>query len=234
MSSTNESPILRAWENLQTWLESREERERKIIAGVVCAVVALAWYQWFAAPALLEQKGLNAKAEALDGELRQIGLDVAQVKAELKRDPNVRLREQIAQLELQSKRLDERVGQLSATWMTPAEMSKALRRVLSARGKLKLLSLTSEEPSMLGVEVGAKPAKVEGEAEGGQFAVFQHGMELVVEGQFFDVLTYLETLEGSDWSFHWDALEYSVETFPTATVTLRLQTYSAERGWIGV
>lgn len=235
---SSESPIVNAWNSASEWLNGREHRERLIILVCTVGILALIWFQVSLDPALTKQNRYSAEIEPLKTDIRSLEQTKAEVKQKLQMDPNARLREDIARLESLGKTLDVQVEQLSASWITPAAMVDALRQLLVQRGKLKLVSLTSEQPETLAAasRQSGRAQATAAAAGDGDFAqtVYVHGLELVLEGSFFDVLDYLDAVEGIPWEFHWQLLNYEVEEFPSASVTLRVQTYSSEKGWIGV
>lgn len=227
----NESPILQAWESASEWLHGREVRERQIILACTVGVLGLLWFQIFVGPALAKAETQQKKIVSLNADRIALDQDVAKVKGQLQIDPNVRVRKEISRLEGLDSNLNKQVTELSAGWITPAAMADALRQVLAQRGKLKLVSLTSLSPEPLADAKTAGPAAASGDL---MQSVYVHGMEVVLSGTYFDVVEYLDALEAIPWQFHWQLLRYEVDEFPNATVTLKVQTYSSERGWIGV
>ena len=69
---------------------------------------------------------------------------------------------------------------------------------------------------------------------GEQVNLFQHGLLLVVEGDFFSIQNYLEEIESLEWRFYWKRFDYLVQEFPTAKVEIELYTLSTSKAFIGV
>ena len=67
---------------------------------------------------------------------------------------------------------------------------------------------------------------------GGQ--VFSHGLVIEFQGDFFATLSYLQYLEDLTGNFFWDTLDFQIQQWPMATVTLQIHTLSTDRGFIGV
>lgn len=224
----SESPLVQYWNKASAWIDAREYKER--LAGAVIGVVLLTflWFQMVSAPMLEKQRASVAGSKSLEGELVALDLRKAEISQQLEQDPNLRLREQIERLAGLDASLNAQVKKLAANWVPPAEMSAALRQILAGRGNLKLLSLTSDVPEavLTGEGGGASSDAVP--------SVYLHGMELRLQGTYFDVLGYLEAVESVPWNFRWTVLSYEVQEYPEANVVLRLQTYGPERAWIGV
>ena len=63
--------------------------------------------------------------------------------------------------------------------------------------------------------------------------IYRHGVQLRLEGSYFDVLAYVTDLEQSGWQFRWRSLDYRVTDYPRAVVDLHLETLSRDRELIG-
>lgn len=230
MSEVKEQ-IIQRWELFQVWFHGLSLRERVIVVAGVCGVLGLLWFTIFVEPAQKANVRSVRAQEAKQKEIASLTLEEAEITGQLGKDPNAEFRKQIERLTQLNAGLDRQVKELSTSWITPAQMADALRSVLAQRGRLKLISMTSEPPKSL--NGGAAGGRTSASGDSAQ-DIYVHGMALVFEGSFFDVLGYLEALEKSPWNFFWESLDYTVESFPTATVRLHVKTYSADRAWIGV
>lgn len=139
-----------------------------------------------------------------------------------------------------------RLHSQSAGLIPPQRMTQVIHDVLSRQQGVTLVSLRSLPPYALtdGLPKGGAEAQSAGvDATAGQdipAAAFStasdgpyvHSVELVVQGPYLDVLTYLQTLEGLSWHFYWQSLALDATQSPTTRVTLRLGTLSMSRDWI--
>ena len=64
--------------------------------------------------------------------------------------------------------------------------------------------------------------------------LYQHGVEMLLEGEYFQTLRYLKALEELPWQVLWGELEYGVQDYPRASIRLQINTLSTDSGWIGV
>ena len=134
----------------------------------------------------------------------------------------------------------------SAGLIPPQRMTQVIHDVLSRQQGVTLVSLRSLPPYALidgppkdaaeaqapGANAAAGqtvPAAAFGSASEGPYV---HSVELVIQGRYLDVLTYLQALEGLSWHFYWQSLALDATQSPTARVTLRLGTLSMSREWI--
>lgn len=64
--------------------------------------------------------------------------------------------------------------------------------------------------------------------------VYQHGLEVVFQGDYHSTLRYLRKLEQLPWKFYWDEVTYEVLQYPKAQISVHIHTLSLDKGWIGV
>jgi len=123
-----------------------------------------------------------------------------------------------AQLNQVTARLDSQ----SAGFIPPQRMTQVIHDVLSRQQGVTLISLRSVAPHGLVDSSGA-------DGSGGPYV---HSVVLVMQGQYLDVLAYLQALEGLPWHFYWQSLELDATHYPTTQVTVRLGTVSMSHDWI--
>jgi MSHA biogenesis protein MshJ len=61
-------------------------------------------------------------------------------------------------------------------------------------------------------------------------------VNLKLQGGYFDLLRYLQAIQGTQWKLNWDSLDYRVGEAGAAHAQISLQLYTLSRyaGWIGV
>ena len=62
--------------------------------------------------------------------------------------------------------------------------------------------------------------------------IYRHGVELVLEGSFNDLLAYLHALENMPQHVLWGPMGLQVQQYPVSRLTLRLYTVSRQRHWL--
>lgn len=63
-------------------------------------------------------------------------------------------------------------------------------------------------------------------------SLYRHGVELVLEGSFNDLLAYLQALEALPQRLLWGGLDMKVQQHPKVQLTLQLYTVSRDRHWL--
>jgi MSHA biogenesis protein MshJ len=147
-----------------------------------------------------------------------------------------------AQLSQVAARLDSR----SAGLIPPQRMTQVIHDVLSRQQGVTLISLRSLAPYALidGPDGKGSTAEPSGSDSATSQTVpaiaftstsegpYVHSVEMVLQGPYLDVLTYLQSLEGLQWHFYWQSLALDATGYPTTRVTVRLGTVSMSRDWI--
>jgi MSHA biogenesis protein MshJ len=66
----------------------------------------------------------------------------------------------------------------------------------------------------------------------GNAAIFQHGLEVQIEGPYLDLLGYLDALERAPYRLYWRELEIKVGTTGMPVTRLVFFTLSRESAWL--
>jgi MSHA biogenesis protein MshJ len=122
----------------------------------------------------------------------------------------------------QLKQANARLDSQSAGLIPPQRMTQVIHDVLSRQQGVTLISLRTVAPHAL----------VDGSDPGASAGPYVHSVVLVMQGQYLDVLAYLQALEGLQWHFYWQSLELDATHYPTTQVTIRLGTVSMSHDWI--
>lgn len=173
------------------------------------------------------QKLHKDKLEHLAIQKRLAGLDrqIVQLQDKLTQDPDLELNKRVKRLSLENKRLDKRLSALTSDLVPANKMAELLESILSESSTLSLVSLDS------------LPAKLLHAGDNGHsqqpLGLYQHGVKLTLEGQYFTIQQFLDALEQSKWQFYWKRFDYQVSEYPLATLELELYTLSRSEAFIG-
>jgi MSHA biogenesis protein MshJ len=204
----------------------RPLRERALVVACVGGIVFVGVDQLMIQP-------VQSESETRISEIAEIGLSISKLEAELatltdvnviavrkqQQDEISRLREQIDQIAV---RLREEVTSL----IPPEQTITMLEEILAEQPELKLLSLVTHTPQLVGAPVETAVA-----AERGR--LYRHALSLEIAGPYPETVDYLQHLENSKWRLLWDSMIYQVEEYPRGITTIELHTLSDEE-WFGV
>ena len=218
--------------SIQEKIDARIVRERVLILLSLLAFVFMFWN--FVAQSSIDQKTQEARAslDALVTQSATLQTQIAETTESLRNDPDKQRKEQIVQLQRDIQSAETQLQTVSSNLIKAEHLPQALQEVLQKTQTLSLLevkTLPSRELQFVEVGQAASTATLEPNA-----GVYQHAVELRVSGSYSQMLQLLIELERLPWRFYWQSLDYSVEKYPNATMTLRVYTLSSEEGLFGV
>lgn len=241
---------------LQQRFEPLAQREKVIVTLVLLAVVFMLIQSVALDPLLKIRTTLQQQHEQLTQDLNQQQIERETLAQAITAGPKRQKQQQLDALKQELTTLDEQIARTTATMIPPRKMTDVLREVMQLRESLKLVELENLAPEPLleqdrtddaspavnanansgpnaagGAVASATTPSVDAEREVG---LYRHGVRLVFEGDYMTTMAFLESLEQKSWRFFWQSLQYDVEKYPKARVTLTLYTLSPERAWLGV
>ena len=244
MSSDDKSLDLKQqWLQLQQRFDGLKPREQILVAvcGVAIALMLcdqLAWSPLTRSDTLLQNQ-ITATRQQLD-QTRSVR---AEIDAKLAQDPDTELRHSLDAVKVELAQQNAQLAAATVDLIPPEKMAGVLRKVLAERRHLQLLSLQNEPavpafaPRADADKTGADKTRATrgAAADDGDAAatIYRHGLTLTFKGSYFDTLDYLQALEKLPWHFYWEKLDYKVDKYPEATVTLRVYTLGNRESWIG-
>lgn len=116
----------------------------------------------------------------------------------------------------------------------PEDLVPLLYSILAPAGHLSLVEVNVDKPFPL-LEIGRDgSASMDGEDATGQIlTTYKQEMQLRLKGSYFAVRDYLQLIEESNWALFWKRLDYRVENWPVAEVTLQIYTITSGFGVYG-
>ena len=219
-----------ALSQLQQKIDSRILRERVLLFLTALAVVFLLWSLMFQNAIDARQSELSNQLDTVRTQRQALDAQIATISLAVANNPNTEKQHTIATLKAERAQLDADLANLSQGLVSAVELPQILQDVLLQTGELKLVQMQTlpvQELQLAGVETN-DGAEVNGAG------VFKHEVVLKVSGNYFQVLTFLTSLESTRWRFYWEQLDYAVTDYPNADIELRVYTLSAEKGLLGV
>ena len=193
-------------------------RERALVCLAVLGAVVGLW------DTLLMQP-LRNERNALTQELTSFNETVSASQAADQADPRRAAMVRASELQTQTHAVDEQLTSTAAGFVPAQRMVEVVHDVLSQQHGLKLISLRN-------LPVASLVPPAENEALG--TAPYVHPIEVVIEGEYGEVLAYLESLEALPWRFRWKMLDLTTKQYPVNRVRIELSTLSMDKTWLGV
>ena len=192
-------------------------RERALVALAILAALVGVWDVLFMQP-------LRNQRNALTTELATYNETIGSSEEADQADPHRAAIMRLSELQSQSQAIDAQLSSTASGFVPAPKMVEVVHDVLSRQQGLKLISIRNLPMTSL-----IPPAA---EAQG--TAPYVHPIELVIEGDYGDVLNYLQALEALPWRFRWKTLDLTTKQYPVNRVRIELSTLSMDKTWLGV
>lgn len=218
------SPIARRYEAMSL-------RERAMVALALLGAGIFLWDGYFMASLRQTRTALNSElSSASDSGVFAASVDIT--------DPRQLNLQRAAELQTQVQSLDRQIASTASGFVSSQNMIQVLNDVLDRQGRLELVSirnmpvvsLAPPRPADPGAEIPELPAVDTGVG----LPPFVHPIEIVIDGQYADILAYLAALETLPYKFRWSSLELVTTGYPRNRVRIVLSTLSLDATWLGV
>jgi MSHA biogenesis protein MshJ len=216
-------------------IESRAQVEKIAIFALVIAALVMGYLSLVYDPLKAEVSAARNQVASVTRQIGQQQSSYSNMLAQSLEDPNKFANDRLAVVEREQAVLDSQIRELAGDLISPADMTRILTSVLERQSGLELISfqnlsatplLAGDRNSDEGSNNGAQPS-ISGQ-------VFEHGLRLQFQGDYFSTIKYLRFIEEISGSFFWDSISFNQASWPNAVVTLQIHTISTNSGFIGV
>ena len=196
------------------------QRERLLVLAAALAVLVAVFKVLLLGP-------LDARAAHLSSQLAGLETGIHESAQAAAVDASRAAYAQEADLKARLVAVNAALSSQSAGMIAPERMAEVIHDVLSRQQGVRLVSLRNLEAVKLPLDAAAESAS-------GGARPYEHTVEIVLEGRYLDVLSYLQALEALPWRFYWRRLELDTERYPNNRVRVELGTVSMDSDWIGL
>ena len=212
-------------------------RERRLVAAALLGGVVLLGWSLLIEPARVRQSAAERGITEQRAQLAALNAQMAALQAP-GQDPEALATAELDTLKSQLAALHTRYQALGGRLVAPQQVGALLESLLENAGGLRLLSLrTLPVAPVLGGQGagksandgGAKSVATSGDATAG---LYQHGVEIRLEGSYAELVAYLERLEQSPQKLLWNSVSLSADDHPRLVLTLTVTTLSLDRTWL--
>lgn len=203
---------------IQKRYEALSLRERGFVMIAVLGSLIALWDSLLMQPLRIEQVNLEAQlANASEFGGKPQSADTS--------DPRQQSIARATELQTQLQSLDSQLATTASGFVPSQRMIEVLHDVLNSQGRLELVSIRNlpVRPLIAAPDEASPPRPP-----------FVHSIEIIIDGQYADILDYLSALEALPWKFRWNALDLSTRGYPRNRVRIELSTLSLDSTWLGV
>lgn len=225
---------------MNKWLERWKglgPREQWLATGVAAVLLVMLYVLLVLDPLAARIAKEQVRQRLAETRALEAHNGVQELQARLAADPNLPLLAALEGAELQRAQLDRRIEAQTQVLLPPERMKQLLQELLRNQKGLQLVELqTFSEPLRLGAAAATPAPGEQGVAQAPAVLLHKHSLELRLEGGYFDLLSYLVALQGSEFRVYWDGLDYEVGDagHKRASIILRLHTLSRSARFLGV
>lgn len=229
------------WEKMLLRLDALNLRERVLVfTGAALALVFLL-NAVLLDPAFRQQKTLSQQMKLEQEQITKIQLEIQSKVRAHGEDPDKVNQEKLKKLQQDMEGLRADLTGMQKNLIPPQKMTMVLEDILKRNGRLKLVSLKNLPQVNLNKleskksEAATTKALTKAESlalETG--AIYQHAVEIVVHGNYLDVMNYLTALESMRWQLYWSKAKFQVESYPNGTLSLTVYTLSLDKTWLNL
>lgn len=217
-------------------------RERYLVALALIAGGGLLFWSLLIDPARMRQIAAERGIADQRAQLAALTAQSAALQAP-GHDPEALATAELAAVKGQIEALYARYQALGGRLVAPQQVGTLLEELLGQHSGLRLLSLrTLPVAPVLGDTNAGKSAGKSG-GDGSTKAVaaasaeaaaglYQHGVEIRLEGSYAELTAYLERLENSPQKLLWNSVSLSAADHPRLVLTLTVSTLSLDRTWL--
>jgi MSHA biogenesis protein MshJ len=228
---------VKALRDLYARINRASLRERSLLFVAALGLLAIFWNKVFLAP-------LTARRMALSLSLEEVRQGLSTTSTAQGQDGVV---EQYAVLKSREAALasgiaiaDAQLRDAQLGMIAPKQMVAVLTDVLGHQKDLTLILMRNlpVEPLLPPIaptqtQTQAQAQTKNGSAPAADIGPYLHPVEMVVRGNYLNVLTYLKELESRPWGFQWRRFEFTT-TADGPQYRIEFTTLSMQSNWLGV
>jgi MSHA biogenesis protein MshJ len=228
------------WQKLSTRIDALTLRERAMLFAAAAASIIFLVFFFFLNPSYAKQK---LTLEEMTRQQERIATVEGEISATMEahmRDPDAAERARLLKIEADAQALKASLTAMQQGMVAPEKMSGLLEEILRGNRGLKLKSMRTlgdVAPEAAPVAAAAAPVPAAGPAPVAEAAatrqlLHRHGVELVLEGSYPDMVAYMSALENMQGKILWGNAGMAVQAYPTATLTLTVYTINLDKKWL--
>lgn len=223
-------PLLKKW---ATAFDALSLRERLMVFGAGAAAIVFVFYFLSFNPLLAKRAALAASIAQKQSLLSATDKEIALIMLAHATDPDREARTRLLALQAETASLAQALREKQHGLVAPERMVTLLEHLLRRHAGLRVVSLKTLPASAVGARP-ADPANGDAAAKAPAALLHQHGVEVVLQGSYADMVQYMQALQAMPTRVFWGAAHLDSASYPGATLTLTLHTLSMDDTWIAL
>lgn len=236
------------WQQFALKFDALSVRERIMVFGASAALLIFMVVYLFVNPQLDKRKALADTIAQRQQAVAAIDAEMAQRMAAHAGDPNLQDRIRLERIRQQVQQMRQALQSTQHGLVAPERIVPMLQQLLKQQANLRLVSLATLPSGAMGqgghvaskaaasasaaAPAGQSPA--DAESAQARAVLYRHGVEIVLRGNYLDMVNYMDAVEAMPSHVFWGKLNMQVEQYPNATLSLTLYTLSLDEKWIAL
>ena len=236
------------WQQFALKFDALSVRERIMVFGASAALLIFMVVYLVVNPQLAKRKALADTIAQRQQAVAAIDTEMAQRMAAHAGDPNQQDRIRLERIRQEVQQMRHALQSTQNGLVAPERIVPMLQQLLKQQANLRLVSLATLPSGAMGQggHVASKAsASASAAAPAGQSpadaepakapaVLYRHGVEIVLRGNYLDMVNYMDAVEAMPSHVFWGKLNMQVEQYPNATLSLTLYTLSLDEKWIAL
>ena len=236
------------WQQFALKFDALSVRERIMVFGASAALLIFMVVYLFVNPQLDKRKALADTIAQRQQAVAAIDAEMAQRMAAHAGDPNLQDRIRLERIRQEVQQMRQALQSTQNGLVAPERIVPMLQQLLKQQANLRLVSLATLPSGAMGqgghvaskasasASAAAPAGQSPADAEPAQApaVLYRHGVEIVLRGNYLDMVNYMDAVEAMPSHVFWGKLNMQVEQYPNATLSLTLYTLSLDEKWIAL
>ncbi|HEX8886093.1 MAG TPA: MSHA biogenesis protein MshJ [Noviherbaspirillum sp.] len=210
-----------------------------MLFGVLAALLVVVANQFLLQTASTRITALSKQMITDKAAARKLQVQIDKLASTTVVDPDLENKARLAKLNAEEAAAQALVAALGKDLVAPDQMASMLESILARHGSLQLVSLVKLPIQSLSTSSGqaAQSAQSDRKDAGKTTAsdvVYKHGVEIVLQGEYLQLMDYLAQLEKLPVRVVWGRMKLKVDSHPKSTMSLTMYTLSLEKTWINI
>ena len=227
------------WAKYAAKIDALTQRERMIVFIAALVVVVFIMDTVFMDPPAKRIQALTAQMQQQQGEMQKLQQQLEMLQ---RTDPDAANRAQRDNLTQQVTAVNEVLNSMQQNLVPAQRMNALLQDMLNRNPRLQLIAMQTLPVTTV---VEKKPAAKTDANAGGAAPppqdhvssgddIFEHGVEITLQGSYADLHDYLLRLERLPSRMYWSRARLSTKDYPRLTLTITIYTLSLDKAWLEV
>jgi MSHA biogenesis protein MshJ len=222
------------WERIAEKIDALSLRERGLVFFSLALVVLALLYSALIRPVIEQQRIVARSLSQQESQIRVSNQQLGTMITARRDDPDTVNRRRLDELKRRIAEAQRQLALRQSTLIAADRMAGLLEDLVARNRNLELVDLKSLPPTRVGAGPAAAKQAEPAPERAGEGAIFRHGVEITVQGGYFDLLDYVRQLERLPTQLLWGKVDLSVGQYPKVTMKLTLYTLSLDRAWLVV